>query len=198
MPNTDILDENQLRRIQERPPDFGQHGVVLGVAERDALCQTVRAVWAERLEIQRALASSVLNDPTEDDDPPYSTTELVEGIRGLIKMKESLRTRHVQLKARLAQAERERERIRQTLIGAADTDDLPAYCARVVRRMQEDLETIATLGEFRTRAIELCRDKAAEWGQRIEGVSPEANTNALRGAMVLAANEIREGLETLT
>jgi hypothetical protein len=41
------------------------------------------AAQAERLEIQRALASTVLEDPTEDDDPPYSTREIVNGISSL-------------------------------------------------------------------------------------------------------------------
>lgn len=59
----------------------------------------IEGLQAERLEIQRALASSVLNDPTEDDDPLYSTTELVNGILGLIRRKENLLTQVVTLRS---------------------------------------------------------------------------------------------------
>lgn len=37
----------------------------------------------EQLQIQRALASTVCEDPSEDDDPPYSLLELTHGITSL-------------------------------------------------------------------------------------------------------------------
>jgi hypothetical protein len=43
----------------------------------------VERLRAERLEVQRALASTVKEDPTEDDNPPYTTSEIVNGIRSL-------------------------------------------------------------------------------------------------------------------
>jgi hypothetical protein len=52
----------------------------------------------ERLEIQRALASSVLNDPTEDDEPRYSTSEMVNGIKQLIQRGDDYRAQVVKLR----------------------------------------------------------------------------------------------------
>lgn len=74
-----------------------------------ALIRDLRALRAERLEIQRLLASTALQDPTEDDDPPYSTVELVQGVRYLIHMKDAARQRTVALRKQLAQATYERD-----------------------------------------------------------------------------------------
>jgi hypothetical protein len=64
----------------------------------------VTRLQAERLEIQRALAATVLDDPAEDDEPPYSTTELVNGINQLDQ-----RRRNAVSRAATARAEAIRE-----------------------------------------------------------------------------------------
>jgi hypothetical protein len=51
--------------------------------EKEEAQEALSTARAERLEIQRALASTVLEDPTEDDNPPYTTSEIVHGITSL-------------------------------------------------------------------------------------------------------------------
>lgn len=111
MPNDTVLSDEKLIDLELRPAHFSRidnrHEVGVTPEERDALCATVRALRVERLEIQRVLASAVLEDPTEDDDPLYSTTELVEGVRWLLRMKEMKQERVTALHEQLAEVKDE-------------------------------------------------------------------------------------------
>lgn len=113
-PTTPQLSEAEVERMRARVE--GNQPLQLYLTEFGldihALIRDWRAMRAEQLEIQRLLASTALEDPTEDDDSSYSTTELVEGVRFLLCMKDSARQRTAALREQLAVVTKERDDLR--------------------------------------------------------------------------------------
>lgn len=136
------LSDEALREIEAREPEtayaLGQPLVSLTPEERDSLCATVRALRAERLEIQRTLASAVLEDPAEDDQPPYSTTELVEGVRWLLRMKEMKQERVTALREQLAEAIKARDLFVSLKRGQTErADEIEARALELLKERDE-------------------------------------------------------------
>ena len=120
MPETTILTSDEVAEIEARLNAWDEGPVSKQTfpaswAKVQALCQTVRALRAERLEIQRILESTALEDPTEGDDPPYSKAEIVEGVKFLLNMKNAARNRSVTLRKELAAVTQERDALRKKL-----------------------------------------------------------------------------------
>lgn len=68
-------------------------------AKEAAVAGEVERLRGERLEIQRALASTVLEDPTADDSPPYRTREIVHGITSLDQRRRAALKRALEARA---------------------------------------------------------------------------------------------------
>jgi hypothetical protein len=145
------IEGRRLRVIDKANPSKLAEAALTIHEDIPALCATVRELAAERLEVQRILAATALEDPTEDDDPPYSSAELVEGVCFLTRMKDAARARTKALRNQLAAAERERDGLREEL-GRIKTVEFPDRVEKV---------RLANVESFRTRAINLCREKAA-------------------------------------
>lgn len=142
---TTQLTPAEVEAIAARKPHQYGTMVSLPVAERDALIRDWRALQAERLEIQRMLASTALEDATEDDDPPYSTDELVQGVRFVIQMKNAARQRTAALREQLAQAHGDNERLARVIQDIEERE--AAVCPEdvgfdeYIRTLQQRLET---------------------------------------------------------
>jgi hypothetical protein len=163
MPNTTILIDEQVEDIEalirsNTGPRFGFTHELCQNA--DALCQTVRALRAERLEIQRILELTASEDPTEGDDPPYSSTEMVQGVRWLLQMKDAARERTTGLREQLAAVTQERD-VYKLQIEAPFKEAIKGSLGFGVR----------AVSDFRTRAVQLCKDKAAEYQKRADAAA---------------------------
>lgn len=80
----------QILEFQNKTLQFLQSNVELADKRFNDLFEQTKGLPArceelerERLEIQRAIASEVLEDPTEDDDEPYSLFEILNYIRSV-------------------------------------------------------------------------------------------------------------------
>lgn len=91
--NTQTATEQNKQRARELLKGYGfSFAPGFGVADNLALAiasalsakdEEIERLRDERLQVQRALASTVCEDPTEDDDPPYTLSELTHGITSL-------------------------------------------------------------------------------------------------------------------
>lgn len=169
--------------------DDYDNGIFVAHARADvpALCQTVRALRQENesLEADNKMLEGVV---IERDDLQHKLTSALRMTQALQDGRALIESEKRQYADRLAQVEQEMK----------DAE------ARYFE--QSESNTIIMVGagdaidDFRTRAIQLCRDKAAEW-ERLANAAPIGafeNERFPYLKMRDAANEIREGLEKLT
>lgn len=188
-PNTPILDDDAVAEIEKRIDSFP-----LSPLQARALCATVRALRAEmKTQKVELLQLSGRGELLTKAHVNFDDLDPLEAVRNEFDRLRNIVIRDLQSQLEQVTKElNEEKRLRSELKQIAQTGI--AEASSVATALGDN-----AVIDFRSRAIALCRDKAAEVEALMSQTSGPAfeDIHAQAGAQLAIVNELREALEKL-